>query len=63
MTITEYVNGKIIHRDLTPDEVAEMERMAAEAPAPEPTLDERVDALEKTSDDVILMMADLIGGE
>lgn len=38
-------NGII--RDMTPEEVAEMEKLAAEAPAPEPTAEERIAALEK----------------
>lgn len=35
-----------IYRDMTAEEVAEMERLAAEAPAPEPTEEERLEALE-----------------
>lgn len=35
-----------IYRDMTAEEVAEMERMAVEAPAPEPTAEERLEALE-----------------
>ena len=42
--------------------LAEMERMAAEIPQPEPTPEQRLDVLENTTDDIILMMADLIGG-
>lgn len=37
-------NGAI--RDMTAEEVAEMEKLAAEAPAPEPTAEERIAALE-----------------
>ena len=51
-----------VYRDATPEEVAEMERMQAEMPEPEMTTEERVDNLEATTDDIILMMADLIGG-
>lgn len=38
-----------IYRDMTPEEVAEFEKLAAEAPAPapEPTPEERIAALEK----------------
>lgn len=36
-----------ILRDMTAEEVAEMEKLAAEAPAPEPTPEERIAALEK----------------
>ena len=48
--------------DMTPDEIAEFERQQAETPPPEPTPEERLDALETTTDDMILLMADLIGG-
>ena len=33
-----------------------------ELPPPEPTPEERLDTLETTTDDIILMMAELIGG-
>lgn len=63
----KYVNGKYI--ELTPEEIAEMERLQTEMPEPEPTPEERLDtveqrtdALESTTDDMILIMADLIGG-
>ena len=39
------VNGAI--RDMTAEEVAELERLAAEQPAPEPSPEERIAALEK----------------
>lgn len=38
-------NGII--RDMTAEEIAELEKLAAEAPAPEPTPEERIAALEK----------------
>lgn len=38
-------NGII--RDMTAEEVAEFEKMAAEQPAPEPSPEERIAALEK----------------
>lgn len=38
-------NGDI--RDMTAEEVAELEKLALEAPTPEPTLDERIAILEK----------------
>ena len=41
---------------------AEMEADYAARPAPEPTTVERLSALEATTDDIILMMADMIGG-
>lgn len=40
-----YENGKI--RDMTAEEVAEFEKMVADQPAPEPTPEERIAALEK----------------
>lgn len=48
--------------EMTADEIAEMEAMQANTPAPSPTPEERLDVLEGTTDDIILMMADLIGG-
>ena len=47
--------------EMTPEEIAEMEAMRANMPAPSPTPDQRLDVLEGTTDDIILMMADLIG--
>ena len=38
-------NGII--RDMTVEEIAELERLAAEMPAPEPTPEERIAALEQ----------------
>lgn len=55
------ING--ITREMTADEIAELEAMRAQMPQPEPTPEQRLDVLESTSDDIILMMADLIGGE
>ena len=48
--------------EMTAEEIAEMERQQAEMPKPEPTPEERMDALETTTDDMILLMAELIGG-
>ena len=59
----------MVYRDATPEEISEFERQQAELPEPEPTAEERLDkleprtyALEDTTDDMILLMADLIGG-
>lgn len=52
----------MVYRDATPEEEAEYEHHQAEIPPPEPTPEERLDALETTTDDMILLMADLIGG-
>lgn len=40
------VNDNGVYRDATADEIAEMERLAASMPAPEPTPEERLTALE-----------------
>lgn len=36
-----------IYRDMTAEEIAELEKLASEAPAPEPSPEERIAALEK----------------
>ena len=53
----------MVYRDMTPEEIAEAERLQANIPEPEPTPEERLNTLETTTDDIVLMMADLIGGE
>lgn len=52
----------MVYRDATPEEIAEFERQQAELPEPELSPEERLDALETTTDDMILLMAELIGG-
>lgn len=52
----------MVYRGATPEEIEEFERQKAEMPEPEPTPEERLDALETTTDDMILLMAELIGG-
>lgn len=54
------ING--LSRDMTENEIAEMEAMMAQMSQPVPTPEQRLDVLEGTTDDIILMMADLIGG-
>lgn len=58
------ING--VTRTMTKEEeaacLAEMEAMQAQMPEPAPTPEERLDVLEGTTDDIILLMADLIGG-
>lgn len=49
-----YTGGEFLFDPLPADE---------EQTAQEPSLEGRVDALETTTDDIILMMAELIGGE
>ena len=53
----------MVYRDATPEEITEMERQQAEMPEQEPSPEERLDTLEATTDDMILLMADLIGGK
>lgn len=52
-----------VYRDMTPEEISEAEKLQAEMPEPEPTPEERLDTLETTTDDIVLMLADIIGGE
>ena len=63
MRIAEYKDGNIIYRDATTEEIAEFERKQAEIPEPEPTQEELLYELETTTDDIVLMLADIIGGE
>ena len=58
-----YENGAI--RDMTADEVAEFEKLAAEMaamPAPEPTPEERIAALEKDNAELREAMKALLSG-
>lgn len=48
--------------EMTAEEIAELNAMMSQMPQPAPTPEERLDVLEGTTDDIILMMADLIGG-
>lgn len=48
--------------EMTAEEIAELEAMRANTPTPSPTPEQRLDVLENTTDDIVLMMADLIGG-
>lgn len=54
------ING--LSRDMTAEEIAEMEAMQTQMPEAVPTPEERLDVLENTTDDIVLMIADLIGG-
>ena len=53
----------MVYRDMTPEEIVEAERLQANIPEPEPTPEERLNTLETTTDDIVLMLADIIGGE
>ena len=41
----KYING--IYIDMTAEEIAQLERLAAEQPTPEPTAEERIATLEE----------------
>lgn len=51
------VNGKSI--ELTPEEIAEIQRMQAEMPDPEPTPEERLNNVEKRTHDLELNSAEI----
>ena len=53
-----YENG--IYRDMTAEEIAELEKMQSEAPAPIPTIEERVASVEE---DTAIIRAILMGEE
>ena len=60
---TVFVDGEI--REATEYDVEffnELERLSEASNPPEKTQEERLSALEATTDDIILLMADLIGG-
>ena len=49
-----------IYRDMTAEEIAELEKMQTEAPAPTPTIEERVASVEE---DTAIIRAILLGEE
>lgn len=51
-----------IYRDMTADEVAEFEKQATEMPAPEPTPEERIAALEQDNAELRSALEALISG-
>lgn len=53
----------MVYRDMTLEEISEAEKLLADMPEPEPTEEERLNTLETTTDDIVLMLADIIGGE
>lgn len=55
-----YENG--IYRDMTAEEIAELEKLATEQPAPEPTPEERIAALEKDNSELREAMELLLTG-
>lgn len=56
----KYVNGQYI--EMTPEEIAELEKLAAEIPASEPTPEERMAALEKDNAELRNAIEALISG-
>ena len=56
----KYENG--IYRDMTTEEVAEFEKLVAEQPAPEPTPEERIAALEQDNAELRKAMDALLLG-
>lgn len=56
----KYENG--IYRDMTPAEIAELEKLAVEAPTPEPSPEERIAALEKDNAELREAMEALLSG-
>lgn len=56
----KYVNGEYI--DMTAEEIAELEKLAAEQPVPEPTPEERIAALEKDNAELREAMELLLTG-
>ena len=55
-----FENGVV--RDMTANEIAELEKLAAEQPAPEPTPEERIAALEKDNAELREAMEALLTG-
>ncbi len=55
-----YENG--IYRDMTAEEVAEMEKLATEMPTPEPSPEERIAALEQDNAELREAIEALISG-
>ena len=56
----KYENG--IYRDMSDEEVAEFKKLATEMPAPEPTPEERIAALEKDNAELREAMDALLSG-
>lgn len=57
----QFVDGKLVLDEAKKQAIIETEK-AREEREEKPTTEQRVDALETTTDDIILMMAELIGG-
>lgn len=44
--------------EMSPEEITELERMRAQMPEPQPALEQRLDVLEPTTDDLVEIIAD-----
>lgn len=51
-----------VYRDMTAEEIAELEKLATEMPAPEPSPEERIAALEKDNAELREAMEALLSG-
>lgn len=51
-----------IYRDMTAEEIAELEKLATEQPAPEPSPEERIAALEQDNAELREAMEALLSG-
>lgn len=51
-----------IYRDMTAEEIAELEKLATEQPAPEPTPEERIAVLEKDNAELREALEALLSG-
>nr|DAE19867.1 MAG TPA: API3 pepsin inhibitor-3 [Siphoviridae sp. ctVCm11] len=51
-----------VYRDMTADEIAELEKLAAEQPLPKPSPEERIAALEKDNAELREAMEALLTG-
>lgn len=51
-----------IYRDMTAEEIAELEKLATEMPAPDPTPEERIAALKKDNAELREAMEALLSG-
>ena len=60
MKIITWKNGTKIEREMTAEEIAELEKMQTEAPAPTPTIEERMASIEE---DTKVIRAILMGEE
>lgn len=58
--IYDAITKQTTYRDMTAEELAELEKMESEAPAPTPTIEERVASVEE---DTAIIRAILLGEE